>query len=231
MQIVELEQGSPEWLEARRCKISGTKLDEVMGTAYERTKLLARLIAEEGTEQTKMMVATPEMERGSAEEVFAIKRFEQRTGKTVKRDGLCVSDEHDWLVLSPDGLIANDSGEYTEAVEVKSPNSETAVFYRLCNLVGGKELGLTASKQPFLGVPADYKWQVVQYFLVNEKLQKLYFLVYDARFIDDSMKLMVVEVERHNELLQDAMQEAREELAKFRTDWLAYKEMVLPDNF
>lgn len=231
MRILDLEQGTPEWLEARRCKISGTKLDEVMGTAYERTKLLSRLIAEEGTEQTKMVVATPEMERGSAEEVFAVKRFEQRTGKVVKRDGLCVSDEFDWLVLSPDGLIANERGEYTEAVEVKSPNSETAVFYRLCNLVGGKELGLTAAKQPFVGVPAEYKWQVVQYFLVNEKLQKLYFLVYDARFIDDDMKLMVVEVERHNELLQDALAEAREELAKFRTDWIAYKGMVLPDNF
>jgi hypothetical protein len=80
-------------------------------------------------------------------------------------------------------------------------------------------------------VPADYKWQIVQYFLVNADLLKLYFLVYDARFIDSKEKLYIVEVERSNELVQDAVKEAKEALERFRADWLKWREIVLPDQF
>lgn len=225
-----MEQGSQEWFEARRCKVSGTRLDEVMGSPNARGQLIAKLISEEGTEQVKMMNTTPDMERGSGEEAFAIKMFEQKTGKKVDKVGLCSSDEYDFLVLSPDGLIKN-GGKYTEAVEVKSPNSHTAIYYKMCNMIEEKELGLTPAKRPFIGVPADYKWQVVNYFLVNPDLEKLYFIVYDVRFIDEGAKMYVVEVERSNELLQDALKDVRQSLTHFREDWLRFKEVVLPTQF
>jgi len=230
MRTITVEQGTKDWHEQRRCKITGTKLDEVMGTAYARLCLIAELIAEEATEQSKAPVTSAEMERGKAEEIFAIKEFETRTGKIVDQLGVCVSDEYDWVALSPDGMIKND-GKYTEAVEVKSPDSKTAILYRLANMIPAEESGLTKAKIPWLGIPADYKWQVVQYFLVNADLQKLHFIVYDARFIDDKEKLYIVEVERSNELVQDAVKEAKEALEKFRADWLKWREIVLPDQF
>lgn len=231
MRTINVEQGTKEWHETRRCKITGTKLDDVMGTAYVRLCLIAELIAEEATEQSKALVTSAEMERGKAEEIFAIKEFETRNGKVVDQLGVCVSDDFDWVALSPDGFIKDAEGKYTEAVEVKSPDSKTAILYRLANMIPVEESGLTKAKTPWLGVPADYKWQIVQYFLVNADLLKLYFLVYDARFIDQKEKLYIVEVERANELVQDAVKEAKEALERFRADWLKWREVVLPDQF
>lgn len=229
--INDIEQGTAEWHDARRCKISGTKLKKVMGTALNRFDLIAELIAEEGTEQSNIMRPTQEMERGSAEEVFAIKLFEKQTGKKVEQVGLCVSEEFDWAVLSPDGLIKDAQGKYSEAIEVKSPNSATLIKYRLANLLDQKVTGLTASQTPFLGVPADYKWQIVHYFVVNPDLRKLHFVTYDERFIESDKKLYIVEVNWENEVLQEAIHEAKEALKKFRGTWLEWKELVLPSNF
>lgn len=227
----EMEQGSPMWHDARRCKVTGTKLQKVMGTPYSRFELACELIAEEGTEQSDILRPTAEMERGIAEEDFAIKLFEKQTGLKVEQVGMCISDEHEWLTLSPDGLIKDADGKYSKAVEVKSPKSKTVIKYKLSNLVDAKELGLTKAKQPFLGIPAEYKWQCVDYFVVNPDLRTLYFVWYDERFIDGELKLNIVELKWENELLQEAIHEVKTALEEFRAKWVEWRALVLPDNF
>lgn len=237
MKTLALEQGTKEWHDSRMCKITGTKLKAVMGTAEARRGLIAELIAEEATEQAKAMITTAEMERGNAEEIFAIRAYEERTGQKVERVGMCVHEEHDWIALSPDGMIKDASGVYSEAVEVKCPDSKKAILYRIENMIPMEETGLMGKKgeplagAPFLGIPSEYKWQVVHYFLVNPDLKTLHFLVYDARFISEEAKLYTVEVKRENELLQEAVKEAMESLLRFRADWLAWREIVLPTEF
>jgi len=229
MKIIEnLEQGTAEWHQARRGKVTGTKLKRVMGTQWDRVMLTAELIAEEGTEQSKIIRANTEMERGTAEEPFAIKAFEFKTGKDVEVVGACVSDEHDWLLLSPDGLIKN-NGKYTEAVEVKSPDSKMAIFYKMANMIKEEELAITPAKKPIKGIPHDYIWQVVHYFIVNEELKKLHFVTYDERFVENEAKMYIVEVTRKD--LEEEITEAKARLSTFRDDWLRWKEIVLPDNF
>jgi hypothetical protein len=244
MKQINIEQGTSLWHEMRRCKITGTKLDDVMGTSLARTQLIAQLIAEEATEQTKQIRVTESMERGSAEEIFALKLFAKQTGKKVEQGGFWLSDEFDYLACSPDGSVVEDNGDIIEAVEVKNPDSETAIFYRLTNMVGMETLGLgsysaitkakpepvfkPSSKNPFLGVPPEYKWQCVNYFLVNRKLQKLHFVVHDARFINDSQKLYVITIERSNPALLQAIAEVEIELHKFRADWMNWRDIVLP---
>lgn len=243
--ITDMEQGSREWHDMRRCKITGSKLENVMGTSLARVQQIAELIAEEGTEASKIMRPTEEMERGTYEEAFALKKFEEMTGKTVTKVAATIHDELPWLLCSPDGLIADANGDYTEAVEVKSPDSKTAIFYKLTNMIPLETLGLgtwpastkanptpafkPSAKAPFYNIPADYKWQVVNYFLVNEKLERLHFVVYDARFIEEKMKLTIDTVTR--EQMAEAILEARAELGRFRSDWLAWKEIVLPTEF
>jgi predicted phage-related endonuclease len=244
MKVINVEQGTQEWHAQRRCKVTGTKLDDVMGTSLARTQLIAELIAEEATEQTKQIKVTEAMERGNAEEIFALKLFAKQTGKKVEQGGFWLSDEYDYLACSPDGTIVSENGDILEAVEVKNPDSQTAIFYRLTNMVGMEALGLgtysavtknkpesvfkPSAKNPFLGIPPEYKWQCVNYFLVNRKLQKLHFVVHDARFINDSQKLYVVTVERSNPDLIQAIAEVEIELQKFRTDWMNWKDIVLP---
>lgn len=271
MRIQTIEQGSKEWHDSRMCKVTGTKLKAVMGTKDARNGLIAELIAEEATEQAKAFVTTAEMERGNAEEIFAVKAFEQKTGKKVDRIGLCIHDEHDWIALSPDGLIKDTEGKYSEAIEIKCPDSKKAILYKIENMIPLTETGLItkytkaeiievlekndiphdpkatianlepllppgnegkpSASAPFLGIPSEYKWQVVHYFIVNKDLKKLYFAVYDARFINEDAKLYIVEVERSNEILQEAIRQAEEALIQFRADWLKWKEIVLPTEF
>lgn len=237
MKIIQCEQGTQEWHDERREKVTGKKLGNIMGTPVARLSQMAELIAEGATEQTKVHRISAEMERGTAEEPFAIKQFEKVTNKKVAKIGICVSDEFPWLACSPDGFIADKNGEYTEAVEIKCPDTKQAILYRMENMLDPEKAGLLTAKgelratAPFIGVPIEYKWQVVNYFLVNEKLERLYFVVYDARFIDEKEKAYTVIVSRNNPLLQEAIQQATVELARFRADWLAYKEIVLPSNF
>ncbi|HEC33015.1 MAG TPA: hypothetical protein ENI63_02020 [Candidatus Kaiserbacteria bacterium] len=232
MKVIEnMEQGTQEWHEARRMKITGTKLKSVMGTAQAQFDLIAELIAEEGTEQSKAFRATAEMERGSQEEIFAIKLFEKTTGKKVTQVGICQSEEFDFVSLSPDGLIIDADGKYSEAVEIKAPNSATLIKYKMANLIDEKETKLTPAKKPFLGIPADYKWQVVHNFIVNKDLRKLYFVAYDERFIDKGQKLYIVETDWKNEVLQEAVFDAEKALKEFREKWLRWRDIILPSNF
>ncbi len=236
MKILKLEQGTQEWHAARRCTITGTKLNAVMGTQEAQTTQIAELIAEKGTELTKEIRQSAEMERGNAEEDFAIRKFEQQTDIKIDRVGMCVHKKYDWIALSPDGLIKDENGKYTEAIEIKCPDSKNMILNKIKNKVAPEETGLMGAKglkagAPFLGVPSEYKWQIVHYFLVNPDLQKLYFVTYDERFIDAEAKLYTVEVLREQPEMETAIAEAEAQLKTFRKNWLAWEEIVLPSNF
>jgi len=236
MKTLNMEQGTQEWHEARRCSVTGTKLQAVMGTPEAQTTLIAELIAEKGTELTKEFKQSAEMERGSAEEDFAVRKYEQRNEVIVEKIGMCVHKEWDWVKLSPDGLIKNKKGKYTEAVEIKCPDSKKLILTKIKNMVDPEETGLMGARglkagAPFLGIPSEYKWQVVHYFVVNPDLERLHFVTYDERFIDEETKLYTVTVEREDEELTLAIKQAEAQLETFRAKWLEWEELVLPSNF
>ena len=123
------------------------------------------------------------MERGIRIEPDGIAEFEFLTGKTVEKVGFCEDDDNPTIAQSPDGYIKDTND--TEAIELKS--------------MGGKnhiKLWLTDE------VPDEYKWQVVQYFVVNDKLQKLYFVGYNPQI--PVHPLHIIEVERNEELIKQA---------------------------
>ncbi len=244
MKIINVEQGSQEWKRARLAMVTGTRMDDVMGSELDQLMLACELIAEEATEQSKDFKATPSMERGTAEEPFARKLFQERTGKKVEELGFCVSDEYDYLGVSGDGWIKNGK-KYTEALENKSPDTKTTVFYTLGSCFSPEELGLgsysaptksnpdpvfkPSAKAPYYGIPAQYKWQVVTYFMVNTDLTKLYFTVYDSRMIDDRSKLTIVEVTR--EQVAPEIEAATKKLVEFREFWLKLRTAIIKNDF
>jgi len=104
------------------------------------------------------------MDRGHRLEEEAIARFSEETGKQV--DASLVTwhrDDDENICISPDGFI----GE-AEAVEVKC-------------LASAKHIEAWLTKE----IPSDYEMQVLQYFIVNEKLETLYFVFYDPRMPKD----------------------------------------------
>lgn len=252
MKVLDVEQGTLEWKKARCGKVTGTRFEEVMGTELARAQLIAELLAEELTEQQKNNRTTPEMERGSAEEPFALKRFTELTGKKITKQGLWVSKEYPWLAFSPDGPILK-KRKVTEVVEIKNPDSKTAIFYRLANSVPLDQLGLgywkqptkmelkenpaaapvfvMAAKAPFLGIPADYKWQCIAPFIVNPDLEALHFMANDARFLSESMQSLIVTIRRDMPEMKEAIEQGIQELIRFRKDWVEWKNIIVPDNF
>lgn len=160
MKKVDLEQGSEEWLEYRKGKISGTVLGDIYSKLGGRKIGFYQLIADRlGLEPDD----ENRMDRGLRLEDEAIAEFEKQTGLKVEQDGICVSDFDERVINSPDGLIKKD-GKYIGAVEIKciSPARHIQAIV--------EEM-----------IPAEFESQVIQYFVVNDDLQTLYFIFYDPR--------------------------------------------------
>lgn len=151
-----IKQGTPEWDQIRKGKITGTTLKAVMGTPKARQEAIYDLVAERLTKGNPDYEENPR-DRGHRLEGEAVAAFEFETGKRVERTGFCEDDSNEFIAQSPDGLI----GE-TAAVEIKCPFGKNHIKAWVKN-----------------EVPDEYYWQVVQYFVVNEKLELLYFVSYN----------------------------------------------------
>jgi putative phage-type endonuclease len=150
-----------EWLEARRGKITGSRLKDVAvkrGTA----KKLAfyELIAERLTVNPDDDVEENPMDRGTRLEPEALARFTKETKKKVDTSlVIWTRDDNESIAISPDGFIGK-----TEAVETKCLSSALHIKAFLTQQI-----------------PSDYIEQGLQYFIVNDKLKVLHFAFYDPR--------------------------------------------------
>lgn len=146
-----------DWLNYRVGKVTGSTLKDYYvvrkdkSSAYYK-ELLRRLgIPEDPTDA---------LAHGNKYEKEAIEAFSKETGKKVNTDlVIWERDDDKRIALSPDGFIGK-----TEAVETKCLSSMNHI-------------------KAFLEdkIPKEYMLQINQYFIVNEKLRKLYFVMYDPR--------------------------------------------------
>lgn len=184
-----VEQQTPEWHHVRKGKITGTKAKAIMGTPRARKDAIYEIVSERLTVGVPHMDYENPMERGNRLEPDAIAMFELETSKNVERVGFLLHEDNPFIANSPDGII----GE-TEAVEVKCFGGKNHV-----------KLWLTDE------VPSEYLWQVVQYFIVNEKLKTLYFVGYNPDVAVHP--LHIIEVKRKD--VQDKIDEAKLEQRLF----------------
>ncbi len=148
-----------DWLTARMGKVTGSKLKGIITRKGNAVKIgVYELIAER--------LAIPDagdisaMQRGNMFEEEALMRFEEATGKVVNKDKvLWIREDNENIAISPDGVISP-----TEACEVKCLSSARHI-----------EALLTQE------IPDDYFDQALQYFVVNDELETLYFIFFDNR--------------------------------------------------
>ena len=173
-------QSKEDWLNARLGKITGSRVKDIIvkrGTGKKKGyyELIAERIA------TRPDGENP-LERGTRLEPEAIARFQSETEQDVDTSLVIWSrDEDDSIAISPDGFMG-----LTEAVEVKCLSSASHI-----------EAYLTHE------VPSEYKDQVIQYFVVNDKLEKVYVVFYDPRI--PCKDYFVIEVTR--ESVEDEVKE------------------------
>lgn len=159
MQILKFEDRE-EWLAARRGKITGSRLNDVIAKRGGEYKLgYYELIAER-------LAIVPDgedpMERGSRLEPEAITRFQKETKKKVDTSlVIWTRSDNKSIAVSPDGIVGK-----TEAVEAKCLSSARHIQAYLT----GK-------------IPDEYHMQTLQYFIVNDSLKILHFVFYDPRVL------------------------------------------------
>ena len=204
MKILDLKQGTPEWLSARKGVITGTQLKTVMGRTAK--DFMYDLIAQQ-VSPLPAQYESEHMEHGLLYEDEAIEKYEAETGLITEKVDFCLHEERHWHGLSPDRLVSKE-GKYLGAVEVKCPTPKVHLKY-------------VATKE----IPAEYKWQVVNYFLVNEEQEWLDFVSYCPQIQIPNLRLSITTVTR--EQLEEDIEKAEEKLVEFRKDWSALEEKLL----
>lgn len=167
MKIIKFDN-KEQWLKARNGKITGTRLKEIVvkrGTTMKLGyyELIAERLAVDESEFDGYVPNETPMDRGTRLQKYAVDRFSKETGKKVNEElVLWVRDDNESIAISPDGTIVG--SEDTEALETKCLSSSRHL-----------EAYLTDS------IPDEYEYQKLQYFITNDKLEKLYFAFYDPR--------------------------------------------------
>lgn len=151
-----MPQQSPEWLHKKKGVVSGTQAKGIMGTAKARQDAIYDIIGESLKVGVDDNYESP-IDRGNRLEPEAAAAYEMETGNKTTKIGFCEHDDNARMGNSPDRLVGDDG-----AIEIKCPEHKNYVKYWLTN-----------------EIPDDYIWQVVQYFVVNEKLQWLDFVSYN----------------------------------------------------
>ena len=145
------------------------------------------------------------MARGHILEPEAIAAFEEKTGKKVDKESVVwVSDYDENAYVSPDGAITDKDGKVREACEVKCLSSAEVVKCFDENRY-----------------PKDYEPQVLKYFMVNEDLETLHFIIYTD--LIPGLELQIFDINRKD--VEERLAEARafEKASLKRIDELALK--------
>lgn len=193
MEILNLEQGSPEWHEARKWVITGTKLKSVVSAKKDtRMNLIAELIAEEIAPKSEGYKSEAMLLGNIKEEILKEEYPEYQNVGFIKLN--------DWIWLSPDG-VKYVGENIKKALEVKSPEPKTFVKYAIDRWI-----------------PDEYFYQVVHYFVVIETLEELDFVIFTPEIFDPNFRKRVIHVTR--EELEDDIEMAKKALENFRKEWL-----------
>lgn len=211
MQILKFESRE-EWLFNRRGKITGSRLKDIVVKRGTGKKIgYYELIAE----RLGVPPETDEnaMERGHRLEVEALDRFEKETGRKVDRSlYIWTRDDNESIAVSPDGVV--EETDATEAVEAKCLSSARHI-----------EAWLTKE------IPDEYQFQKLQYFIVNDKLEKLHFVFFDPRFamFTPSGELQVGEDVRKVPLDYFELEINRADVQKEVDEYLEYQRKVIEE--
>jgi hypothetical protein len=168
--IVDVAQGTPEWLAARCGLLTGSAAADVLAEvktkgkeAADRRNLRVKLVVERltGAPQEDGFVSH-DMQRGKDLEPEAFKAYTIATGELATTYGFLAHTEYP-IGFSPDGII----GDFEGLLELKCPKSATHLGY------------LKAAT-----LPADYKPQVLHGMWVTGA-EWCDFCSYDPRFTPD----------------------------------------------
>jgi len=159
MRELNIEQQLPEWFQEKVGRLSSTRMKQALSASY--MDVIDVLLSEKGSGRIEDNFVSLDMQRGIDLEASVREIFELLHEITIEEVGLMLSTQFEDLCLPPDGF----NTKRTIAIEIKCPKTKTHVEYIRQN-----------------SLPAEYKEQVLTYFIVCDTCEVVYFISYDDRF-------------------------------------------------
>ena len=179
--VIDCEQGSVEWFQARIGKITASRFGDIM--AYSKAKgkecveLKCRadyrmeLVSERLTHQMAHHFVTDAMKWGKEMEDYACSAYECAQDMMVQNVGFCVHPTMDFSGASPDGWVGEN-----KIIEIKCPTTATY-------------LGWRKSRE----VPQEYVDQILWNMVCGERYEAD-FIGYDP-LLPEHLQLLVIPVQ------------------------------------
>lgn len=126
MKIIEVSQGSPEWIEVRRGLATSSRASDVIAKRKKgepsamRANYAAQLIRERLTGRVEPHYVSAEMQWGTDHQDDAARLYEFMREAEVNPVGFVLHEDIEWFGASPDGLVVDRHRELG-LVEIKCP--------------------------------------------------------------------------------------------------------------
>lgn len=122
-----ISQGTPEWFEQRRGKVTASRIADIMaktksGYSTSRQNYLMQLLCERLTGKVEESYKSAAMQRGNDLEPEARNWYQTETGELVDEVSFIAHPTIENAGASPDGLVGNDG-----LIEIKCPNTATHI--------------------------------------------------------------------------------------------------------
>lgn len=196
--IVEVEQGSAEWIQLRCGKATASRVADVMAKlktkpneeAAPRSNYRTELVCERLTGRAADHFVSFDMEWGTANEPLARAAYEIHFGADVDSVGFATHPRIAGFGASPDGLIGKDG-----LIEIKCPKTATHIGYLLDNVV-----------------PEEYQRQMLAEMACTGR-QWCDFISFDPR-LPKRLQMFAIRFERDDKRIAEMEQEVEKFLAE-----------------
>ena len=190
-----MEQGSPEWFEARRGKVTASRIADALaktrsGWGASRANYMAQLVAERLTGRVEAGYTNAAMQHGNDTEPEARASYAFMVGDDVQEVGFIDHPRIKMSGASPDGLVGD-----VGMAEIKCPTTATHIE----TLLGA-------------AIPQKYLYQM-QWQMACCDRQWCDFVSYDPR-MPIEMQLHIQRVDRDDELIAELEAGIQEFLAE-----------------
>jgi len=159
MKTINCEQGSQEWLDARKGHVTGSHACEIGNNGKGLDTYILELMSEYYSSGEREYYTNADMERGTELEELAASMYEIENDVTLEKVGFV--EYNDYAGCSPDRFIGEDG-----LVEIKCPNDKN--YFKF--LLDGEK-----------AIDSKYLWQMQMQMLVTGR-EYCIFIAYNPNF-------------------------------------------------
>lgn len=190
MKIHQMEQGSDEWFDIRKLKMTASNAQAIATAGVGLETYITNLVSEYLSSAEKEKFSNEHTERGNELEETARALYELEKGEKVEEVGFVELDEY--IGCSPDGLI----GEYG-GLEIKCP-SDSVYFKQIISD----------------SIPMNYVWQVqMNLFITGRKWWDLMF--YNPNFERNMIIYRILPSEESFEKLKKGFEKGKKLIKEY----------------